>query len=611
MKTKILILAWFAPLMMVAQTGPGGVGSSDGTSTLKMWYKTDGNISVDNTKIENWTNSGGISTLDIKSNGALRPTLIENSVNGYDEIYFDSKNKLVTESKLSANNFVTDQASTFTVCRAENTSQQSCVYTTDPLVSSRFSNHIPWSNTVYFDIGTCCNSKARLEVGSLSGLTNYSIWSYDANPTTGKQLYRNGALLQSRAETSSYNSHASHKFNIGGYTQGTGGFKGGITEIIIFKEKINSAQRIIIENYLSGKYNIALGQNNLYSGGDDANGNYDHNIAGIGKIDANNMHTDAQGTGVLRLLNPANLDDGEFLLWGDNNESVLLDSYTDLPDGVSIRMNRTWRVSEVTASNQSTDVGSVTLRIYLPEVTLVTPSDLILLFDTNHNGSFADETPVTGAQAIGGDIYEFTNVSQLEDNITFTVGSLAEVTPLSSNVYVFKAETKDNTKVVLNWATENEFKGSKYYIERSKTAETWETVYSTNNLETVANKQYVAIDEKPLLGTSYYRLKHIDVSGNENVEGNLIKVTINADKLIKLSPNPTKGDIHVEILSLSTINSDVKINLTNQSGQLVAINPIIGTNKIELNIDGLPRGIYYLSIQIDDENSFTEKIVKE
>src|SRR5690606_5553693 len=169
---------------------------------------------------------------------------------------FNGSNRLVTAiGAMTTTNFVTNQASSFVVTRADNTTQTSCVYTTDPLVqTTRFSNHIPWSGTVYYDIGTCCDD--RIQVGGLTGLDNYSVWSYDAiNTGTGKQLYRNGTLVQNMGVAAlTYNSHATQRFNLGGNTTGSAGFQGDIAEVIIFREKINTAQRHIIQNYLAAKY---------------------------------------------------------------------------------------------------------------------------------------------------------------------------------------------------------------------------------------------------------------------------------------------------------------------------------------------------------------------
>ncbi len=400
-------------------TGPGGVGTTDGTSSLKIWYRTDAGVSMSAGKITGWTNSAGISDLDLIQTAGNRPAVVSGAVNGYDEISFTSNAHWLKTGHgvLNTNNFITDQASTFVVNRADVTNQASSLYTTEPLVgNSRFSNHLPWHGTIYYDIGTCCSQNARLQVGGLSGLTNYNIWSYDALPSTGKQVYRNGNLLQSRPNTTLYHSHSTQRFRIGR------NYKGDVTEVIIFKNKINTAQRLIVENYLSAKFNVGLTTNDLYTQDDAANGDYDHDVAGIGQVDASNIHNDAQGTGIVRFLNPQDLNDGEFFFWGHNSASVQLGNTSDIPSGVDSRIHAVWSVSELDLSGNAIDVGAIDMVWDLSSIGSFSAADLSLLIDSDNDGSFADETPITGATLITGDLFVFEGVTQLSNGSKFTLG---------------------------------------------------------------------------------------------------------------------------------------------------------------------------------------------
>ncbi len=415
-----------------SQTGPGGVGTNDGSSSLKIWYNSSSGVVTTGTTIDSLRNLAGVAELDVGEVGGQRPTLVANAVNGYDEISFSGSNRLRTGLTLTPANFITNEASSFLVTRADNLTQRSCVYTTDPLVgSTRFTNHIPWNRTVYYDIGTCCGSNARIQVGGLSGLLNYSYWSYDAHPSTGKQLYRNGALLQSRANTTTYTSYASQRFNVGGNTSGTQGYSGDVTELIVFNQRVNSAQRIIVENYLSAKFGLFSTSNDVYDEDDAANGDFDHDVAGIGRVDASNFHDDARGTGTIRISGPTDLDDNEFLLWGHNNSTLTITATTNIPVGISrARMDRMWRVSEVDLSGTSVDVGTIRMTIDMTGVTGFTTSDVLqLLIDTDNDGSFADETPIQNAVALGSNVYQFNSLVALTNNarFTFAVGTINTV----------------------------------------------------------------------------------------------------------------------------------------------------------------------------------------
>jgi len=422
-----LVLLCFVVFYGNSQTGPGGVGSTDGTSSLKIWYNASSGVTTTGALINSITNSAGISDLDLSESSTQRPTLVSGAVNGFNTIRFSGSNRLETGLNLTTSNFVTNQASSFMVNIAGNTSQRSSAYTTSPLSgASRFSNHIPWAGTVYYDIGVCCGAAARLQVPSLGGLTtSYSYWSYDANPSTGKQLYRNGTLLQSRAGTSSFTNHGSFRFNLGGNTGGTNGFVGDVAEVIVYTTKINTAQRIIIENYLAAKYGLASLSNDLYDEDNSLNGNFDHDVAGIGRIDVSNLHNDAQGTGMVRISNPTNLGDGEFFIWGHNNGTLATDNTTDVPSSFTrARLSRVWRISEISTAGGAVDVGAVDIQIDvsgLSEFSSNYPPQLLV--DTDNDGNFNDENPINEAISLGSNRYQFNGVTAFANNLRFTLGS--------------------------------------------------------------------------------------------------------------------------------------------------------------------------------------------
>src|SRR5690606_5507613 len=101
----------FLAYQVCAQTGPGGVGSTDGSTSLKMWYRADNGVSVTGSTVDGWANSVQIPALDLSESGSNRPTLVTNAVNGYPEISFNGTNRLVTAiGAITTTNFVTNQA---------------------------------------------------------------------------------------------------------------------------------------------------------------------------------------------------------------------------------------------------------------------------------------------------------------------------------------------------------------------------------------------------------------------------------------------------------------------------------------------------------------------
>ena len=121
---------------------------------------------------------------------------------------------------------------------------------------------------------------------------------------------------------------------------GTGGdngeyFDGDIAELIMFAGNQSDTKRRRIESYLAIKYGITLGANEDYldSGGTtifDSNGThsgYTNNIAGIGQDDAQSLNqsssTAQKADAIITVGSASDLDDGEFLLWGNDNGTTL------------------------------------------------------------------------------------------------------------------------------------------------------------------------------------------------------------------------------------------------------------------------------------------------
>jgi hypothetical protein len=402
-----------SPSSTDAYLGPGGVGNTDGTSSLKFWIRTDSGVSTSGSLIDNITNSAGVSALDISETGGQRPTLVTAAVNGYDEVSFSGSNRLRTGLTLTTSNFVTNQASSFMVARADNTTQTSSVYTTDPLVgSTRFSCHIPWNGTVYYDFGTCCGTSARIQVGSLTGLTSYSLWTYDATSSTGKQLYRNGTLLQNRAGISNYTSHATQRFNLGANTTGSNGFVGDVAEVAVFKTKLNTAQRIIVDNYLSAKFGLTLNANDFYDE-DTSGGNFDHNVAGIGRASDGSLHLDSQGTGIIRINSPSDLNNDEFLFWGEDVKGASYNFSSSASTAYLERLDTKWRVSK------RNDLGTVTVSVNASSLTLnSTDGCNNLKLIVSNSSTFGTKT--TYDLALSSGVYTATGVS-FSDNDYFTI----------------------------------------------------------------------------------------------------------------------------------------------------------------------------------------------
>jgi hypothetical protein len=126
-----------------------------------------------------------------------------------------------------------------------------------------------------------------------------------------------------------------------GKTRSQKPFKGAVAELMVFSRALGFLERLQIETYLAIKYGAPMPGRNYISSHEkvlwkaDENSAYSHRMAGLGRDDAFELYQkqsrSAYDSGLLtfginRLAasndeNTATVNDGDFLLWGDNNGS--------------------------------------------------------------------------------------------------------------------------------------------------------------------------------------------------------------------------------------------------------------------------------------------------
>ncbi len=389
--------------------GPGGIGEADGSGTLVMWMIAD-SVTVSGTDVVSWENEVGISELNLTP-PLTAPTLVSIAKNGHAEISFANVNDVLsTTDRLSTAYFPYNEASTFIVTRHDNLTQQSNTYGTSTtlgggLAGNRFSAHLPWNGNVYFDIGNCCGTDGRSQFTyNPDWVGEYTVFSYTASSSDGKTVRGNATQQDYDAGTDFFQNHSDYYFNLG-QSQGTN-FQGDILEYIMFTSPLNTAQVIIMENYLAAKYDLTLDQNDYYS----FKTTHSTELVGIGQEDATNFHNAAQSN-LLTISNASDLDDGEYVLVAHDNLDISAWTTTDVPTSLSNiqRIQREFRVDITGAPG--------TISIAIDESKLPTlPADYteyVLLID--NDGLFNS----------GATIYPMTlvNGEYITNNVTVTQGS--------------------------------------------------------------------------------------------------------------------------------------------------------------------------------------------
>lgn len=165
--------------------------------------------------------------------------------------------------------------------------------------------------------------------------------------------------------------------------------------------------------------------------------------------------------------------------------------------------------------------------------------------------------------------------------------------PLPIELSSFTA-TPENDAVRLNWTTVSETNNKAFVIERSMDAAEWSeafTLAGAGNSNEV--KKYSGLDEKPLSGISYYRLKQIDFNGDYKYSPVIVidRSQSTAPDFIAF-PNPAS-----ETVTIAGKEEASSIELINQLGQKMEVTVFKNENASRLDVSSIPSGLYTIIVR--------------
>ena len=606
---------------VMAQTGPGGVGSS---ATNILWLSADQGVTAPTLAVSQWADRSGNANHANQSTSNRQPIYLTSSINGYPAIQFD--NDQTTPDFLQVNDNSTLEGmsgltafAVFNLNAGTAISAPRCVFGKRNGVDVQQAyNWFFWNSGAnlaqHLDIDGTGN-RASSSDNLATGVTYLGGFTYHgATPSNAQDqvLFNAGTATGNAAETSTSIPNYSSNLLLGvlqGHTgsgANTSRFNGRMSEVILYNTVLNSVQQTLVNNYLAAKYGTTLSTNDLYTQDLPANGNFDHDVAGIGRRTSTDLHTDSRGSGIVRINNASGLGDDEYLLWGHNNAAMGSWGVSDYPPALQGRLARVWRVSEVNASNVAVNVGSVDITFDLTGLSPVNVADLRLLVDTDNDGLFADETAIGGATNPSGNNFRFTGISALANGLRFTLGTVnRESTPLPIELISFNAQSEERV-VDLAWSTATERNNALFEVERSADLLVWNVVAERQGAgDSQALLNYTAQDTEPLNGTSYYRLRQIDSDGTSTLS-ETVPVTRTNVVDVSVHPIPFEDQLTVD----ASEDRLLSIELFNLSGQRLMVDRHQGPGRAVLNTAALPAGLYVIDVRTT-KGPFRKTIIKD
>lgn len=387
-----LLFATLFSLKMLAQSGPGGVSNS--TSNL-IWLDASAiaTATANNAPISTWSDLSGNNNHFTQATPSKKPTYKKSDVNSKPSVSFSS------QALTATTNITGHDKTVFFVAKASGGNNRLIAEFEKFRLYTRYISTIP--NFVY------TSSKFSVESsGQNIGSTASIIGSVSSTASSNVDLYVNHNKTTATRTASTYNFTST---TLGANSTSVIQYSGTVSEMIVYNGQLHSAGITIINNYLSSKYNIAISTDKYAYDGPSANR---ERVFGIGRDNALSLNDDAQGNGIVRINNPSSLDDGDYMLIGDNG-APLQGIATENPALVNSRYAREWRV------DKTGDAGSVTLTFDISANSFGNSNNYVLLRDAD--GDFTNATVGVDVAAIGG--FVTFNAIDFADGEFFTLGN--------------------------------------------------------------------------------------------------------------------------------------------------------------------------------------------
>lgn len=423
MSKNLLIAFVFLTFKCFSQnTGPGGVGNA---TDLSVWLDASSISVSDGSNINNWDDISGNNNNFTQSSAPLKPIFTETSSIGAKPAVQFYSDHLVSSSISSLNTsnqswFLVHNFSNPTVqvlFRSNYTSGSSSSLASSQLLGVYSSSTDGIKQYVRASNG---NIKANTQAAISGSHISSSVWS-----STTLSSFTDNTLV-SNISTGSV-SPSGHNLVCLGANSTTPSdnflpYIGQIAEFILFNTDLNNAQRIIVNNYLSSKYSISIGDDK-YS----FDTNHGYEVTGIGREDISNQHLNSRGKGIIQ-VQANSLDNSDYFIWGHDNGNLTSTSSgipSSFPSTSGKILERQWRVNETGES------GDLTITVDLTGIGFGAESDYKLLIDSD--GDFT-----SGATVIDGsynsNLVTFTVLSsEFSNGDYFTIGNTSiEIKSISS-----------------------------------------------------------------------------------------------------------------------------------------------------------------------------------
>ncbi|MBE0655746.1 MAG: hypothetical protein IH594_18240, partial [Bacteroidales bacterium] len=314
-------------------TGPGGVGDA---ISNRLWLRADSgpvdaslNPVSEGGSVQSWLDRSGNDNHALQTVSSAQPGFKASGLNNRETVSFDGTQTNMTSSL----GLLSAPVSIFTVQDFAISRDQTVLAVGDASESSTFSISRENISNNYYTYTTEKQYGGELPADPHFVFARYNInapfHSYKLNGTTQTVNYTQGQAS------------SNGEFFLGADKNKARVMDGNISEVIIYSKVLNEAQEIIVSNYLAAKYSFTISADFF-----EFQDTHPFDLAGIGRVNASNVHTRAQSAGILSIGGASALGDNEFMLFAHDGADFTSWTTAETPanDPDMLRLAVEWKV---------------------------------------------------------------------------------------------------------------------------------------------------------------------------------------------------------------------------------------------------------------------------
>lgn len=169
---------------------------------------------------------------------------------------------------------------------------------------------------------------------------------------------------------------------------------------------------------------------------------------------------------------------------------------------------------------------------------------------------------------------------------------------------VFFNANMENGKVELTWQTASELDNEGFEVQKSSNGTSFNDLGFVNSTRSTGLKDYRYVDNNPISGTNYYRLKQMDYNGDFAYSDIVSVKNQNTVSPISIYPNPIAANELVNVFVDSQNASNAKVSVYSISGAVISTtNHYLndGLNKLAVETSNLTEGLYIISVDMNSK----------